>query len=96
MTPFVAAVETTANRKPRRLRLTVVQGFRKKEIEELAERDFAAGSNVVSDGLSCWTAVERAGCNHFPMVTGSGPNAAKWIPFTSASSPTVLASRTAA
>ena len=51
-TPFVAAVETTPERKPRRLRLTVVKGFRKKEIEKLAKRDFAAGSNVVSDGLS--------------------------------------------
>ena len=70
-TPFVAAVETTAERKPRRLRLTVVKGFRKKEIETLAKRDLAAGSNVVTDGLSCWTAVEQAGCDHFPMVTGS-------------------------
>ena len=81
-TPFVAAVETTAERKPRRLRLTVVRGFRKQEIEKLAKRDFAAGSNVVSDGLSCWTAVERAGCGHFPMLTGSGPQAARWVPFT--------------
>ena len=81
-TPFVAAVETTPERKPRRLRLTVVKGFRKKEIEELAKRDFAAGSNVVTDGLSCWTAVEQAGCSHFPMITGSGPQAAKWVPFT--------------
>ena len=81
-TPFVAAVETTAERKPRRLRLTVVKGFRKKEIATLAKRDFAAGSNVVSDGLSCWTAVGEAGCDHFPMVTGSGPQAARWAPFT--------------
>ena len=81
-TPFVAAVETTAERKPRRLRLTVVKGFRKKEIATLARRDLAAGSNVVTDGLSCWTAVSEAGCDHFPMVTGSGPNAAKWVPFT--------------
>ena len=51
-TPIVAAVETTAERRPRRLRLSVVKGFRKKEVERLAERDFAAGSNVVSDGLS--------------------------------------------
>src|SRR4029450_6599738 len=80
-TPFVAAVETTPERKPRRLRLTVVKGFRKKEIEKLAKRDFAAGSNIVSDGLSCWTAVERAGCSHFPMVTGSGSQGAKWAPF---------------
>ena len=69
------------NKSERRLRLTVVKGFRKKEIETLAKRDFAAGSNVVSDGLSCWTAVERAGCRHFPMVTGSGSQAAKWAPF---------------
>jgi hypothetical protein len=80
-TPFVAAVETTPARRPRRLRLTVVKGFRKREVERLAESDFAAGSNIVSDGLSCWTAVEQAGCTHFPMVTGSGPKAAKWAPF---------------
>jgi ISXO2-like transposase domain len=78
----VAAVETTAERKPRRRRLTVVKGFRKKEIEKLAKSDFAAGGNIVSDGLRCWTAVEAAGCDHFPMVTGSGPKAAKWVPFT--------------
>src|SRR6188474_2855100 len=47
-TPFVAAVETTPERKPRRLRLSVVKGFRKKEIEALAKRNFAAGSNVVT------------------------------------------------
>ena len=81
-TPFVAAVETTAERKPRRLKLTVVKGFRKKEIATLAKRDLAAGSNVVTDGLSCWTAVAAAGCTHFPMITGSGPQAARWAPFT--------------
>src|SRR3954451_12952219 len=47
-TPIVAAVETTPDRKPRRLKLIVVKGFRKKEVERLAKRDFAAGSNVVS------------------------------------------------
>lgn len=80
-TPFVAAVETTPERKPKRLRLSVVKGFRKRAIEKLAKRDFAAGSNVVSDGLSCWTAVEAAGCDHFPMTTGSGSKAARWAPF---------------
>ena len=49
-TPFVAAVETTAERKPRRLRLTVVKGFRKKEIETMAKRDLAPGINFVTDG----------------------------------------------
>jgi ribosomal protein L37AE/L43A len=80
-TPIVAAVETTPERKPRRLKLIVVKGFRKKEVEKLAKRDLAAGSNVVSDGLSCWPAVAKAGCDHFPMVTGSGKQAAKWAPF---------------
>src|SRR3954451_20540926 len=32
-TPLVAAVEATADRRPRRLRLSVVKGFRKKEVE---------------------------------------------------------------
>jgi len=79
--PIVAAVETTPERKPRRIKLTVVKGFRKKEVEKLAKRDLAAGSNVVSDGLSCWPAVAKAGCAHFPMVTGSGKRAANWAPF---------------
>ena len=48
----------------------------------LAKHDLAAGSNVVTDGLSCWTAVEQAGCSHFAMLTGSGPQAARWAPFT--------------
>ena len=71
-TPFVAAVETTAERKPRRLRLTVVKGFRKKEIATLAKRDFAAGSNVVTDGLSCWTAVSEAAATTSPWSPARG------------------------
>src|SRR5688572_28665597 len=80
-TPVVAAVETTAERKPKRLRLTVVKGFRKREVEKIAKRDLAPGSVVVSDRLSCWPAVERAGCSHFPIATGAGKRAANWTPF---------------
>jgi hypothetical protein len=80
-TPIVAAVETTPERKPKRLRFSVVKGFRKKEVERLAKRDLASGSTVVSDGLSCWPAVEQAGCEHRPMRTGSGRQAARWSPF---------------
>lgn len=80
-TPFVAAVETTLERRPRRLRLTVVKGFRKREVEKLAKAGFVPKSSVVSDGLSCWKAVARAGCAHFPMRTGSGKQAARWTPF---------------
>jgi ribosomal protein L37AE/L43A len=80
-TPVIAAVETTPERKPRRLKLTVVKGFRKREVERVAKRDLAAGSTVVSDGLSCWPAVAKAGCEHRPMRTGSGRQAARWSPF---------------
>jgi transposase-like protein len=80
-TPIVAAVETTAERRPRRLRLTVVKGFRKREVEKLAKAAIEPGATVVSDGLSCWPAVEKAGCRHFPIVTGSGKRAASWTPF---------------
>jgi transposase-like protein len=80
-TPVVAAVETTPERKPRRLRLTVVKGFRKREVEKIAQRDFAPGGTVVSDGLSCWPAVAKAGCEHRPMRAGSGRQAARWAPF---------------
>src|SRR3954449_10531572 len=50
-TPIVAAVETTAERRPRRLRLTVVKGFRKREVEKLAKAAIEPGATVVSDGL---------------------------------------------
>jgi transposase-like protein len=80
-TPIVAAVETTAERRPRRLRLTVVKGFRKREVEKLAKAAIEPGANVVTDGLSCWPAVEKAGCSHRPMATGAGKKAANWTPF---------------
>jgi transposase-like protein len=77
----VVAAETTAERRPRKLKLLPVKGFRKREVEKLAREHLAPGSTVVSDGLSCWAAVGKAGCDHFPMVTGSGRQAARWAPF---------------
>lgn len=58
-----------------------IKGFRKREVERLARQHLASSATVVSDGLSCWTAVTRAGCAHEPMVTGSGKQAAKLAPF---------------
>ena len=81
-TPFVAAVETTAERKPRRLRLTVVKGFRKKEIATLAKRDLAAGSNVVTDGLSCWTAVSEGRLRPLPDGDRLRAQGREEVPFT--------------
>ena len=44
----------------------------------LAQSSFAAGTSIVSDGLSCWQTVAAAGCDHVPMTTGSGSKAAQW------------------
>jgi hypothetical protein len=80
-TPFVAAVETTPERKPTRLRLAVVTGFGQRVIEPLAKAMLAPGSSIVSDGLRGWQAVTKAGCSHTAMATGSGKRAASWTSF---------------
>ena len=83
-TPIVAAVETTPEGKPIRLKLRRVKGFRHTEIATLAKRNFDPASTVVSDGLRCFTGVTNAGCLHRPIITGSGRKAAltpafKWV-----------------
>lgn len=83
-TPIVAAVETTPEGKPIRLKLRRVNGFRRSEIARLAKNGFDPGSSVVSDGLRCFAAVTEAGCSHQTIITGSGRKAAltpafKWV-----------------
>jgi transposase-like protein len=80
-TAFLAAVETTPEGKPVRLKLRRVKGFRKKEVETAAKVILAPGANVVTDGLACFSGVTAAGCTHHPAVTGSGRKAAQWIAF---------------
>ena len=68
----------------RLLKLRRVEGFRRKELETLARRNFDPASTVVSDGLRCFAGVGDAGCTHQPIVTGSGRKAAltpafKWV-----------------
>jgi hypothetical protein len=57
------------------MRMDVVAGFRKAELSLWAGRCLAPGSAVVSDGLSCFTAITDAGCTHLAIPTGGGvPN----------------------
>ena len=63
-TPFVAAVETTEDGKPVRLKLRRVAGFSGAAIEDFAERSLAPDCAVVSDGLACFASVTKAGCTH--------------------------------
>src|ERR1700740_451179 len=83
-TPIVAAVETTPEGQPIRLKLRRVKGLRRAEIATLAPRNFHPASPVVSDGLHCFTGVGNAGCVHQPIITGSGRKAVlnpafKWV-----------------
>jgi transposase-like protein len=83
-TPFLAAVETTPDGKPVRLKLRRVPSFCSRAVEGFAKRSLNLACEVVSDGLSCFAAVTEAGCQHTVITTGSGPRAArtpafKWV-----------------
>ena len=70
-TPFVAAVSTSPEGRPRKLKLAPVKGFRKREIARGAKHWLAPGAAVVTDGLGCWSALDEAACSHRAIRTGS-------------------------
>ncbi len=76
-TPFVAAVETTPEGKPVRLKLRRVNSFGSHALSDFAKRSLDPNCEVVSDGLACFAAVTNAGCRHQVIKTGSGPTAAR-------------------
>jgi ribosomal protein L37AE/L43A len=83
-TPFVAAVETTPDGKPVRMKLGRVDGFSGKAISAFARRNLDPGCTVVSDRLHCFGGVTEAGCAHQAIRMGSGPAsvripAFKWV-----------------
>lgn len=71
-TPFVAAVETTSEGQPTRIRLSVVKGFRTQEILGWSQKYLDEGCTVISDGLACFSAVTQTGCEHDRIVCGGG------------------------
>lgn len=54
------------------LRLSVVAGFRKRELAAWTQTFIHPDSIVVSDGLACFRGVAAAGVEHQPVVTGGG------------------------
>ncbi len=76
-TPFVAAVAVTEDGKPDQILLRRVAGFRKASVGKLARKALAPDAHVISDGLSCFTAVTEAGCTLTQVKTGGGAKAAK-------------------
>ena len=77
-TPFVAAaVETTTEGKPVRLKLRRVTSFCATSIAGFAKRSLDPNCSVVNDGLQCFASVADAGCAHQAVKIGSGPKAAR-------------------
>ncbi|WP_419653174.1 IS1595 family transposase [Thiolapillus sp.] len=71
--PFIAVAETEGEEhRPQRMQLRTVSGFRSAEIERYAKTSLEVGSIVVSDGLACFKAVEKAGCHHIPFASEGG------------------------
>ena len=76
-TPFVVAVETTADGKAHRVKLRRVRRFTKKVVKAVTRRIIMAGAHVVTDGLGCFNGVADAGCTHEAIVTGLGRKSAR-------------------
>ena len=74
-------IRALINRRPRKLKLAPVKGFRKREIARGAKHWLAPGAAVVADGLGCWNALDEAACSHRAIRTGSGRQAARMAPF---------------
>ena len=77
-TPFVAAVSTGAEGRPRKLKLAPVRGFRKREIARGAAHWLAPGSTAVTDGLG-WQRPVRALC--LVAAGGVGDRPRRAVPF---------------
>jgi hypothetical protein len=67
---------------PIAMRFTRLKGFRKAEITQWAQRQSEAASLVVSDGLSYFSDMQEAGCQHEAIVTGGGPQSITMETFT--------------
>lgn len=66
--PFVAAVETTDDGQPKRIKLRQVKRFTKKAIKKLAEKHLKKTARVVTDGLGCFHGIAAAGCTHERLI----------------------------
>ena len=73
----LAAVSTSPEGRPRKVKLVPVKGFRKREIARLKR----FGSEVLTDGLRCWNALDGVVGSHRAIRTGSGRQAARMAPF---------------
>lgn len=82
--PFIAAVQTNKNGNPVYAKFSPIKAFTLQDVAAWAKRSLSPHSTVISDGLSCFTAVTAAGCEHQQEVVGTkrkstDMNCFKWI-----------------
>jgi transposase-like protein len=82
--PFIAAIQTNASHNPIYAIFSQVKSFSLAEVGSWAKRSLVADTVVVSDGLSCFTAVTEAGCIHQQEIVGKNRKSTemecfKWI-----------------
>lgn len=70
--PFIAAVQTNDQNHPLYAVFSRVKGFSQEEVAAWAKNSLVPSTEVVSDGLWCFTAVDQAGCHHQREVVGKG------------------------
>lgn len=80
-TPFVAAVETTGEGQPIRMKMHKVKGFRKEEIKNWGQQQLKADSHVITDGLWAFQGLRDAGIKHEAIVTGGGRSSMNILAF---------------
>ena len=78
--PFVVAVDTNDDGRPRRLLLHVVTCHDSQSIAAMAETHLAPSARVISDGLACFRAVIKSGCTHQPIVAARQSQQSEKIP----------------
>ncbi len=61
--PFVAAVATDKKNHPLEIKLDLINSFSQSDIEKWTSSHIAPGSHIVTDGLTCFTGVEKT-CSH--------------------------------
>lgn len=72
--PFVAAISMNKNYEPIHMRMTVVKGFRKDEIEVWAKKHLEPKTLASSDGLSCFEALPNSNIYHDKIVKDGSDN----------------------
>lgn len=72
--PFIAAVALNEDYNPVYMRMTVVKGFRKDEVEKWAKKHLVPSTLAISDGLSCFEALSNANVHHDRVVKDGAPD----------------------